>query len=175
MVNGTYDGSEYGNGHMSPTRSYLEGNNRSLLINENGMVETEPPHGSVMGSNGFILGKQQQQQQDGGPATGSGLVAAPHRTNWLPLGSTVVGHVEKTCHPSAAGCAQSLGGLRTDTSAGTMSGQGMSDTETKNGTVPSPTPTPPPITIHRARKTMSRPAVSPAQKVTSSQSQRGWR
>ncbi|XP_071774852.2 histone-lysine N-methyltransferase EHMT1 isoform X1 [Centroberyx gerrardi] len=157
MLNGTeFDDTR----HKSPAHSSLAGNNTLLLVSENGMSETEPPHGSVTGSNGFILSKQ---QQEGGSATSSGSGVAPHRTNWLPSGSMAVGHAAKSLPSSTSGRAQSLGALRTDPSAGTTLGQGTSDT--KNGTAPSPAPTPPPVTIHRARKTMSRPAVSLAQKL----------
>ncbi|XP_008287273.1 histone-lysine N-methyltransferase EHMT1 isoform X2 [Stegastes partitus] len=134
-------------------KSLTSGNNKTvLLVNENGTSDTEPPHGSVTGSNGFVLTKQQQQQQqqDGG-------AAAPHRTNWLPSGSPSGTHTAKPA-PSS-GCAQGSGALRTASSTGTTSGQGTPDS--KNGTVSSPAP----VTIHRARKTISRPAVSPAQKL----------
>uniref|UniRef100_A0A673ATL1 Euchromatic histone-lysine N-methyltransferase 1b n=1 Tax=Sphaeramia orbicularis TaxID=375764 RepID=A0A673ATL1_9TELE len=126
-----------------------------LLVNENGTLDTEPPHGSVTGSNGFILTKQ---QQDGGSAAAA---LSPHRTNWLPTGATAGGHTDKPAHASPS---QSPGVLRTDPSTGTTSGQGPSDT--KNGPASPPALNLVPITIHRARKTMSRPAVSPAQKVT---------
>uniref|UniRef100_A0A667YQ51 Euchromatic histone-lysine N-methyltransferase 1b n=1 Tax=Myripristis murdjan TaxID=586833 RepID=A0A667YQ51_9TELE len=145
--------------HKSPTHSSSAGSNTSLLVNENGMLETEPPHGSVTGSNGLILSKK--QQEGGSPATGLGV--APHRTNWLPSRSTSVKFAPKSVPSLTSSHAQSLDVLRTDSSAGTTSGQGTSDT--KNGTAPSPAPTPPPVTIHRARKTMSRPAVSAAQKL----------
>nr|XP_029133597.1 histone-lysine N-methyltransferase EHMT1-like isoform X1 [Labrus bergylta] len=136
--------------HKSPTQGSKTGNKTLLLVNENGMLDTEPPHGSVTGSNGLILTKQ--QQQEGG--------TPPHRTNWMPSGSVTGGHMAK---PSSSGGAQSSGALRTDPSTGTTSGQGSS--ETKNGIASPPVPAPAPITIHRARKTMSRPAVSPAQKL----------
>uniref|UniRef100_A0A8C7KWN1 Euchromatic histone-lysine N-methyltransferase 1b n=1 Tax=Oncorhynchus kisutch TaxID=8019 RepID=A0A8C7KWN1_ONCKI len=130
------------------------------------MLETDPPHGSVTGSNGYILSKQ----QEGGSTTGTGLVAAPHRTSWLPSGTTMVGHTTTTFLSSAAGHAHSPGALRTDNhQAGSPSGQGDSDTETKNGTSPSDSPAPSPlsIAIHRARKTMSRPASNQTLKVAS--------
>ncbi|XP_022063885.2 histone-lysine N-methyltransferase EHMT1 isoform X1 [Acanthochromis polyacanthus] len=132
--------------HKSLTSS---SNKTVLLVNENGTLDTEPPHGSVTGSNGFVLTKQ---QQDSGAAT-------PHRTNWLPSGSPSGGSTAKPASSSSSGCAQGSGALRTASSTGTTSGQGTSDT--KNGTVLSPAP----VTIHRARKTISRPAVSPAQKL----------
>uniref|UniRef100_A0A8C7U258 Euchromatic histone-lysine N-methyltransferase 1b n=1 Tax=Oncorhynchus mykiss TaxID=8022 RepID=A0A8C7U258_ONCMY len=138
------------------------------VVTENGMLETDPPHGSVTGSNGYILSKQ--QQQEGGSTTGTGLVAAPHRTSWLPSGTTMVGHTTTTFLSSAAGHAHSPGALRTDNhQAGSPSGQGDSDTETKNGTSPSDSPAPSPlsIAIHRARKTMSRPASNQTLKVAS--------
>ncbi|XP_071323115.1 histone-lysine N-methyltransferase EHMT1 isoform X2 [Trachinotus anak] len=148
--------------HKSPTHGSATGSNKTLLLaNENGLPDTEPPHGSVTGSNGFILTKQ--QQQDGGSAVMPGLGVSPPRTNWLPSGTSTGGHVVKPLPASASGCAQTSGALRTDPSTGNMLGQGISDT--KNGTGPSPAPTPAPVTIHRARKTMSRPAVSPAQKL----------
>ncbi|KAM4527978.1 histone-lysine N-methyltransferase EHMT1 isoform 2-T2 [Odontesthes bonariensis] len=137
------------------------GNNKTvLLVNENGTSDMEPPHGSVTGSNGFIL---VNQQQDSSAAATPGLGVSPHRTNWLPSGSPTGGHAAKPLPASAAGCAQSSGALRTAPSTGTMSVQGTSDT--KNGTVSCPGSTSATVTIHRARKTMSRPAVSPAQKL----------
>ncbi|XP_069370216.1 histone-lysine N-methyltransferase EHMT1 isoform X3 [Paralichthys olivaceus] len=141
--------------HKSPTHGSTTGSTKtSLLLNENGMLDLEPPHASVTGSNGFIFTKQ---QQDGSSAAMPGLGASPHRTNWLPSGTSAGGHAVKPV--SASGSAQTSGALRTDPSTGTTLGQGISDT--KNGTAPSPAP----VTIHRARKTMSRPAVSPAQKL----------
>lgn len=151
--------------HKSPTHGSATGSKKTLLlVNENGTSDTEPPHGSVTGSNGFILTKQ--QQEDGSAAT-PGLGVSPHRTNWLPSGSPAGGSTAKPLPALASGCAQSLGALRTDPSMGTTSGQGTPDT--KNGTAPAPTPAPAPVTIHRARKTMSRPAVSAAQKVKPSE------
>ncbi|XP_041706662.1 histone-lysine N-methyltransferase EHMT1 [Coregonus clupeaformis] len=156
-LNGTYESAEVGNGHQCPTPLASQGD-KSQVVTENGMLETDPPHGSITGSNGYILSKQ---QQEGGSSTGTGSVASPHRTSWLPSGTTMVGHTTKTFLSSASGHAHSPGALRTDThQAGSPSGQGGSDTETKNGTSPSDSPAPSPlsIAIHRARKTMSRPA-----------------
>ncbi|XP_044029191.1 histone-lysine N-methyltransferase EHMT1 isoform X2 [Siniperca chuatsi] len=147
--------------HKSPTNGSATGNSKTLmLVNENGMADTEPPHGSVTGSNGFILTKQ---QQEGCSAAPPGLGVSPHRTNWLSSGSPTGGHTAKPLPALASGCAQSSGVLRTDPSTGTTTGQGTPDS--KNGTALSPAPAPAPIMIHRARKTMSRPAVSPAQKL----------
>ncbi|XP_041815953.1 histone-lysine N-methyltransferase EHMT1 isoform X2 [Chelmon rostratus] len=147
--------------HKSPAHSSATGNNKTLLlVNENGTSDTELPHGSVTGSNGFILTKQ---QQEGGSAAAAGLGVSPHRTNWLPSDSLAGGHTAIPPPALASGCAQSSGALRTDPSTGTTSEQGTPDT--KNGTVSPPAPAPAPVTIHRARKTMSRPAVSPAQKL----------
>ncbi|XP_074474905.1 histone-lysine N-methyltransferase EHMT1 isoform X2 [Sebastes fasciatus] len=147
--------------HKSPTHGSAAANNKTLpLVNENGTSDMEPPHGSVTGSNGFILTKQ---QQEGGAAATPGLGVSPHRTNWLPSGSPTGGHTAKSPPASASGCAQSSGALRTDPSTGTTSGQETPDT--KSGSASSPAPAPAPVTIHRARKTMSRPAVSPAQKL----------
>ncbi|XP_028273686.1 histone-lysine N-methyltransferase EHMT1 isoform X2 [Parambassis ranga] len=142
-------------------KSLMTGNNKTVLsVNENGTSDMEPPHGSVTGSNGFILTKQ--KQEGSGTAT-PGLGVSPHRTNWLPSGSPTGGHTAKPLPASPSGCAQNSGALRTNPGTGTRSGQGTSDT--KNGSISSPAPAPAPVTIHRARKTMSRPAVSPAQKL----------
>lgn len=130
----------------SPKRSSeTDGDKAKLWLNENGISDSEPPHGSVVGSNGFILAKpeqppvlpqQQQQENSAGPKP-----ASPHRTNCLPSGA-----------------------LRTGPSGKAASGQETTDTRTRP---PSSSASSPPlaVTIHRARKTMSRPAVSPAQKV----------
>lgn len=136
--------------HSSETNKTLQ------LVNENGAVDTEPPHGSVTGSNGLVLTKL---PQDGNSAATTVMGVSPHRTNWSPSGSAAGGHTPN--HTS--GCAQSSGARRTDHGAGNMSGQGAPDT--KNCTSLSTASTRATITIHRARKTMSRPAVSPAQKV----------
>lgn len=161
------------NGTESDDTSHKDlttGNNKTvLLLNENGTSDTEPPHGSVTGSNGFILTKQQQPEQEGCAAAAPGLGVSPHRTNWLPSGSPTGGHAAKTLPASASGSAQSSGALRTAPSTGTKPGQGTPDT--KNGPSLSPSPVPAPVTVHRARKTMSRPAVSPAQKVNHDQEQ----
>lgn len=141
----------------------ISNNKTALLVNENGMSDTEPPHGSVTGSNGFILAKQ--QQQDGSAAAvnpASGV--SPHRTSWSPLGQAGGGPIAKPAPTALSGCGRDPGALRTATGTGTTTGQGTSDI--KNGTVSSPTSPSGPATVHRARKTMSRPAVSPAQKVT---------
>ncbi|XP_029940545.1 histone-lysine N-methyltransferase EHMT1 [Salarias fasciatus] len=161
--------------HKSPT---APANRTALLVNENGTSDSEPPHGSVTGSNGFILTKQQQQEEEeddddeeeedeeeegSGTAAGVG-VSSPHRTNCLSPGSPTGAKAAKPPPPAATpGCTQSPGALRTAPGTGTASGRGTPDT--KNGGVSSPLPAPSPVTIHRARKTMSRPAVSPAQKL----------
>uniref|UniRef100_A0A3B3HIQ6 Euchromatic histone-lysine N-methyltransferase 1b n=1 Tax=Oryzias latipes TaxID=8090 RepID=A0A3B3HIQ6_ORYLA len=140
----------------------ISNNKTALLVNENGMSDTEPPHGSVTGSNGFILAKQ--QQQDGSAAAvnpASGV--SPHRTSWSPLGQAGGGPIAKPAPTALSGCGRDPGALRTATGTGTTTGQGTSDI--KNGTVSSPTSPSGPATVHRARKTMSRPAVSPAQKL----------
>uniref|UniRef100_A0A6Q2ZLZ0 Euchromatic histone-lysine N-methyltransferase 1b n=1 Tax=Esox lucius TaxID=8010 RepID=A0A6Q2ZLZ0_ESOLU len=157
---------EVGNGHRSPA-ALVSQDNDSQVVTQNGMLEMDPPHGSTTGSNGYILSKQ---QQEGGASTGPGLAAAPHRTNWSPSGTTVVGHTAKMFPSSTAGHAHSLESLRTDIQcAESLSGQGGSDPEIKNGTSPSHSPSPSPRSnaIHRARKTMSRPASIQTLKVTS--------
>ncbi|XP_058473785.1 histone-lysine N-methyltransferase EHMT1 isoform X1 [Solea solea] len=145
--------------HKSPSHhgSTTGSNKTLLLLNENGVPDTEPPHGSVTGSNGFILTQQQQQQDGSSNVAMPGLGVSPHRTNCLPSGPAAGGHAVKPA--SASGTTQTSGALRTDPSSGTTLGQGLTDT--KNGTAPSPAP----VTVHRARKTMSRPAVSPEQKL----------
>uniref|UniRef100_A0A6Q2XLY8 Euchromatic histone-lysine N-methyltransferase 1b n=1 Tax=Esox lucius TaxID=8010 RepID=A0A6Q2XLY8_ESOLU len=153
-------------GHRSPA-ALVSQDNDSQVVTQNGMLEMDPPHGSTTGSNGYILSKQ---QQEGGASTGPGLAAAPHRTNWSPSGTTVVGHTAKMFPSSTAGHAHSLESLRTDIQcAESLSGQGGSDPEIKNGTSPSHSPSPSPRSnaIHRARKTMSRPASIQTLKVTS--------
>uniref|UniRef100_A0A8C7L4Y8 Histone-lysine N-methyltransferase EHMT1-like n=1 Tax=Oncorhynchus kisutch TaxID=8019 RepID=A0A8C7L4Y8_ONCKI len=161
-LNGTYESAELGNRHKNPTPLVSQANG-SQAATENGMMETDLPHGSTTGSNGYILSKQ----QEGGSSTG--LTAAPHRTSWLPSGTTMIGHATKTFPSLAAGCDHSLGAIRTDTQhAGSPSGQGTSDSETKNGPSAndSPAPSPQSIAIHRARKTMSMPASNQTLKVT---------
>uniref|UniRef100_A0A8D3EA62 Euchromatic histone-lysine N-methyltransferase 1b n=1 Tax=Scophthalmus maximus TaxID=52904 RepID=A0A8D3EA62_SCOMX len=122
-----------------------------------------PARGSATGGNKTL--PPLNENVGGGSAAMPGLGLSPHRTNWLPSGtSTGDTHTVKPVPASASsGGAQTSGALRTDPSTGTTLGQGVSDT--KNGTAPSQAP----VTIHRARKTMSRPAVSPAQKVNQSQ------
>ncbi|RXN32387.1 histone-lysine N-methyltransferase EHMT1-like isoform X5 [Labeo rohita] len=111
---------------------------------ENGLSETEPPHGSTVGSNGYILSKQQED-----------TVSAPHRTNWSPVGGSTSGHGTKSSPPSASTLrASDQGSSNSAASPGPSPTERRAETETKNGIVSN---TPPP-TIHRARKTMSRPA-----------------
>uniref|UniRef100_A0A3B5PZM9 EHMT1/2 cysteine-rich region domain-containing protein n=1 Tax=Xiphophorus maculatus TaxID=8083 RepID=A0A3B5PZM9_XIPMA len=148
MLNGAE--SEDGSRHADLAVSGIK-----TAVNENGTAETETPHGSVTGSNGFILAKEQQQDGDAAPASG---VSSPLRTNRLPSGgSPSGGQTAKPLNATAAvaGCAQSSGALRTDPGTGNM-------LDAKNGFASSPVTIPPPVTVHRARKTMSRPAVSPA-------------
>ncbi|XP_056288053.1 histone-lysine N-methyltransferase EHMT1 isoform X3 [Pseudoliparis swirei] len=158
--------------HKSPTRGSAalannNNNNKTLLSpNENGTSDVEPPHGSVTGSNGFILAKPPPPQQEGGAVAKPAPGVSPHRTNWLPLGSPAGGRAAKA-PPTASGCAQSSAALRTDPGTGTASGREAPDAKNGAASPPAPPPAPPPalVTIHRARKTMSRPAVSPAQKL----------
>lgn len=118
---------------------------------ENGLSETEPPHGSTVGSNGYILSKP----QDDSPAT-------QHRTTWSPKGTSPIGYAAKTLPLSATSQTQGQGALRTNASTGPSLAEGQLENETKNGTA---TNTPPRVTVHRARKTMSRPASNHALKV----------
>ncbi|XP_029025325.1 histone-lysine N-methyltransferase EHMT1 isoform X2 [Betta splendens] len=143
--------------HKSPTHcSDTSSNKTLLLVNENGIPDTNLLQSSITGSNGFILARQLQESSS---VLTPGVGVSPHRTNWLPSGSLTGGHSVKSLPASASGIAQGSNELRTDPSTETTPGQGTSDT--KNGTATSPTP----VMIHRARKTMSRPAVSPAQKL----------
>uniref|UniRef100_A0A672MZ87 Histone-lysine N-methyltransferase EHMT1-like n=1 Tax=Sinocyclocheilus grahami TaxID=75366 RepID=A0A672MZ87_SINGR len=118
---------------------------------ENGLSETEPPHGSTVGSNGYILSKQQED-----------TVSAPHRTNWSPVGGSTLGHGTKSSPTSASTLRPpDQGSSNSTASPGPNPIERQADTETKNGIVSN---TPPP-TIHRARKTMSRPASNQSLKV----------
>uniref|UniRef100_A0A672SHS2 Histone-lysine N-methyltransferase EHMT1-like n=2 Tax=Sinocyclocheilus grahami TaxID=75366 RepID=A0A672SHS2_SINGR len=111
---------------------------------KNGLSETELPHGSTVGSNGYILSKQQEN-----------TVSAPHRTNWSPIGGSTLGHGTKSLPTSASTLRPpDQGSSNSAASPGPSPTERRAETETKNGTVSN---TPPP-TIHRARKTMSRPA-----------------
>ncbi|KAJ4926239.1 hypothetical protein JOQ06_008420 [Pogonophryne albipinna] len=89
------------------------------------------------------------------------LVNENGTTNWLPSGSPTGGNRAKSPPASDSGCTQTSGALRTDPSTGTTSGPETPDTKNDTASFPAPAP----VTIHRARKTMSRPAVSPAQKL----------
>uniref|UniRef100_A0A8C1AM16 Euchromatic histone-lysine N-methyltransferase 1b n=1 Tax=Cyprinus carpio carpio TaxID=630221 RepID=A0A8C1AM16_CYPCA len=118
---------------------------------ENGLSETEPPHGSTVGSNGYILSKQQED-----------TVSAPHRTNWSPIGGSTLGHGTKSSPTSASTLRPpDQGSSNSPASPGPSPTERRAETETKNGIVSN---TPPP-TIHRARKTMSRPASNQTLKV----------
>ncbi|XP_024155223.2 histone-lysine N-methyltransferase EHMT1 isoform X5 [Oryzias melastigma] len=152
-----------GNEHDDTRHKNLTNSNNktALLVNENGTSDTEPPHGSVTGSNGFILAKQQQDGSTAAVNPASGV--SPHRTSWSPLGQAGGGPKAKPAPTTLSGCGRDPGALRTAAGTGTTSEQGTSDI--KNGTVSSPSPSSAPVTVHRARKTMSRPAVSPAQKL----------
>ncbi|XP_031433094.1 histone-lysine N-methyltransferase EHMT1 isoform X5 [Clupea harengus] len=140
-INGMHGNTETGKSHGS------EGHSR---LTENGVMEIDPPHGSVMGSNGYVLSKPQED-----------TAASQHRTNWSPTGTTTAGHAAKTL-PSASLRACTLGTQKTDTSVLPALGTGKIETETKNGTSRN---TPPPPVIHRARKTMSRPASNQTLKI----------
>ncbi|XP_043078093.1 histone-lysine N-methyltransferase EHMT1 isoform X8 [Puntigrus tetrazona] len=139
-LNGTYENmdtkrTEQNLSSRSPARS-------STM--ENGLSETEPPHGSRVGSNGYILNKQQED-----------TVSTPHRTNWSPVGGSTLGHGTKSSPTSASTFRPpDQGSSNSAASPGPSPIERRADTETKNGRVSN---TPPP-TIHRARKTMSRPA-----------------
>ncbi|XP_057675316.1 histone-lysine N-methyltransferase EHMT1 isoform X2 [Corythoichthys intestinalis] len=143
--------------HNSPTYCSSTGHSKApSLVNENGTSDMETPHGSVTGSNGFILVKPQQEESS---QTTPALAVSPHRTN-RPISNASTGvHVTKPSSPSASGSPQTLGALRTDP---ITSGQETMDS--KNGTAPAITASTP-LMVHRARKTMSRPAVTLEQKL----------
>ncbi|KAJ8286521.1 hypothetical protein GJAV_G00040110 [Gymnothorax javanicus] len=115
--------------------------NGTSEIHENGVAEGDPPHGSVAGSNGFVL-----QQLDSGTAA-----AIFNRTSGSPTGASLAGHAAKTLPPSSGlSHARNLGASKTDVGTGDC---GVS--ETKNAAARPPLQT---VTVHRARKTMARPA-----------------
>uniref|UniRef100_A0AAR2LKJ2 Euchromatic histone-lysine N-methyltransferase 1b n=1 Tax=Pygocentrus nattereri TaxID=42514 RepID=A0AAR2LKJ2_PYGNA len=150
-LNGTYESTETGKAQQG--LSVQESPTQSQAM-ENGLSETDPPHGSTVGSNGYILNKHQEDT----PAT-------QHRTSWSPVGTSAIGHASKTLPPLVKSQHQGQAPLRTDMSKGPSLAEGRSEKETKNGTTSN---TPPPVTIHRARKTMSRPASNHPLKVISS-------
>lgn len=158
-VNGICERLELGKGHQS-SGPHLPQDSKAgrqsecsprAHISENGLLENEAPHGSVTGSNGFVLAKQ---QPEGG---------TPHRTSGSPVGGTLVGHAAKTLPPSSTR-ARNVGSVKTDGGSGMGAAtDSRVESETKNGTSQDP----PPVTIHRARKTMARPASNqPTLKVT---------
>ncbi|XP_016306551.1 histone-lysine N-methyltransferase EHMT1-like isoform X8 [Sinocyclocheilus anshuiensis] len=139
-LNGTYENTDT----KRTERNLSAGSPARSSTMENGLSETEPPHGSTVGSNGYILSKQQED-----------TVSAPHRTNWSPVGGSTLGHGTKSSPTSASTLRPpDQGSSNSTASPGPSPIERRADTETKNGIVSN---TPPP-TIHRARKTMSRPA-----------------
>ncbi|XP_069039287.1 histone-lysine N-methyltransferase EHMT1-like isoform X3 [Lepisosteus oculatus] len=140
-------------------------NNRLSRASENGVPEragepgrpppgkpADPPQASVTGSNGFILSKQ--------PAAPE---AAPYRTSGASAGSSLVGHAAKTLPSPSASRARGPGAARSEGAPGGAGwtpgrpGEDKSEAEAKNGASQDLHP---PVTIHRARKTMARPAAS---------------
>uniref|UniRef100_A0A3Q2YYL9 Euchromatic histone-lysine N-methyltransferase 1b n=1 Tax=Hippocampus comes TaxID=109280 RepID=A0A3Q2YYL9_HIPCM len=149
--------------HNSPTCVSTTGHGMELaLVNENGTSDMETPHGSVTGSNGFILIKP--QQEDSSEATPD-MANSPHRTNRPPSNTPTGVHLTKSPPSSASGSPQTLGALRTDPITGTTTE--LETIDSKNGTAATTTASTT-IMIHRARKTMSRPAVTLEQKVNDS-------
>ncbi|CAL8317821.1 unnamed protein product [Lota lota] len=129
------------------------------FISGNGTSHLDAPHGSVTGSNGFVLDKR-----GGSCSTDEGV--SPCRTNWLPSGATLAGHSAKSPPSSSPGRAVGSDTRQSDGDAGITLGQRTSETRNVPGLSATSTSTPPPpVTVHRARKTMSRPAVSLAQKL----------
>ncbi|KAG1943375.1 histone-lysine N-methyltransferase EHMT1 [Pimephales promelas] len=140
-LNGTYENTDTKRTEQNLSTQASPARSPSM---ENGLSETEPPHGSTVGSNGYILSKQQED-----------TVSAPHRTNWSPIGGSTLGHGTKSLPPSASMLrSPDQGSSNSAANLGLSPMERRAETETKNGRVSN---TPPP-TIHRARKTMSRPA-----------------
>ncbi|KTF85204.1 hypothetical protein cypCar_00024574, partial [Cyprinus carpio] len=140
-LNGTYENMDT---KRTQQNQSAQGSPARSSTMENGLSETEPPHGSTVGSNGYILSKQQED-----------TVSAPHRTNWSPIGGSTLGHGTKSSPTSASTLRPpDQGSSNSPASPGPSPTERRAETETKNGIVSN---TPPP-TIHRARKTMSRPA-----------------
>nr|XP_055036998.1 histone-lysine N-methyltransferase EHMT1 isoform X8 [Misgurnus anguillicaudatus]XP_055036999.1 histone-lysine N-methyltransferase EHMT1 isoform X8 [Misgurnus anguillicaudatus] len=141
-LNGTYKNTDT---KRSEQDLSTQGSPARSSVMENELLETELPHGSTVGSNGYILSKQKED-----------TVSTPHRTNWSPIGGSTLGQGTKNS-PSATSTLRSpeQGSPNIDTSLGPIPNERRAETETKNGIAPN---TPPPVTIHRARKTMSRPA-----------------
>uniref|UniRef100_A0A8C1MVX6 Euchromatic histone-lysine N-methyltransferase 1b n=2 Tax=Cyprinus carpio TaxID=7962 RepID=A0A8C1MVX6_CYPCA len=140
-LNGTYENMDT---KRTQQNQSAQGSPARSSTMENGLSETEPPHGSTVGSNGYILSKQQED-----------TMSAPHRTNWSPIGGSTLGHGTKSSPTSASTLRPpDQGSSNSPASPGPSPTERRAETETKNGIVSN---TPPP-TIHRARKTMSRPA-----------------
>ncbi|XP_059398700.1 histone-lysine N-methyltransferase EHMT1-like isoform X7 [Carassius carassius] len=138
-LNGTYENMDT---KRTEQNQSAQGSPARSSTMENGLLETKPPHGSTVGSNGYILSKQQE-------------VSTPHRTNWSPIGGSTLGHGTKSSPTSASTLRPpDQGSSNSAASPGPSPTERQPETETKNGIVSN---TPPP-TIHRARKTMSRPA-----------------
>lgn len=144
-LNGSYERVEVENSH---------GTNSRLDVLENGVMEMDaaPPHGSTMGSNGYLLNNLPDM-----------AAAAQHRTSWSPVGTVSAGHPTKIVPLSAALHTGTLATTpKTDTSV--LPNLGTMETETnKSGT--SLLNSPSPSVIHRARKTMSRLASNQTLKV----------
>uniref|UniRef100_A0A8C5FLZ9 Euchromatic histone-lysine N-methyltransferase 1b n=1 Tax=Gadus morhua TaxID=8049 RepID=A0A8C5FLZ9_GADMO len=154
------NGMELDHGPKSATHCFSAG--PVSFISGNGTSHLVAPHGSVVGSNGFILDKR-----GGGGSTDGGI--SPCRTNWLPPGATLTAHSAKSPPPPVSPVhANSSDAWQSDGDAGIGSGRRTPETTNVPGLSATSTGTPPPpVTIHRARKTMSRPAVSLAQKSAS--------
>lgn len=149
-LNGTYESTEEGKAQQDLSVQGLPAQSQAM---ENGLPEPDTPHGSTVGSNGYILSKHQEDAP-----------TAQHRTSWSPMGPSAIGHASKTLPSLGKSQPQGQGALRTDKSKEPVLKERPSERETKNGTVSN---TPPPVTIHRARKTMSRPASNHPFKVRS--------
>ncbi|XP_077088874.1 histone-lysine N-methyltransferase EHMT1 isoform X14 [Siphateles boraxobius] len=140
-LNGTYENKDTKRTEQNLSTQGSPARSSSM---ENGLSETEPPHGSTVGSNGYILSKQQED-----------TVSAPHRTNWSPIGGSTLGHGTQSSPPSASMLrSPDQGSSNSAANLGLSPMKRRAETETKISRVSN---TPPP-TIHRARKTMSRPA-----------------
>ncbi|KAG9354488.1 hypothetical protein JZ751_001198 [Albula glossodonta] len=108
---------------------------------ENRTPESSQPHDSAAGSNGFILIEQHQE-------------VPPHRTSSSSADPSMMGHASKAL-PSPAMARIRHPGPGAQVGAGTAGGRVESEVNLNSTTQD----TVPPAVVHRARKTMAKPAI----------------
>ncbi|KAI1900541.1 hypothetical protein AGOR_G00050990 [Albula goreensis] len=108
---------------------------------ENRTPESNQPHDSAAGSNGFILIEQHQE-------------VPPHRTSSSSADPSIMGHASKAL-PSPAMARIRHPGPGAQVGAGTAGGRVESEVNLNSTTQD----TVPPAVVHRARKTMAKPAI----------------